>query len=123
MRGLGVDVVSVERIAGALDRHGDRFLTRCFREGEIEVHRRRGRAGVQALAARWAAKEAFVKAVGAAAGVFGYRDVEVVSGESGAPTLRLHGAAGEALAATGGDRVMVSLSHERDAAVAVVVIP
>jgi len=122
MRGLGVDVVSVERIATALERHGDRFRDRCFRPGEIALARRRGAAGAQALAGRWAAKEAFVKAVGAGAGVFGYRDVEVVSTGEGAPELKLHGAAAEALAAVGGERTMLSLSHERTTAVAVVVI-
>ena len=123
MRGLGVDVISVERIADAVERHGDRFLERCFRPGEIALARRRGQAGAQALAGRWAAKEAYVKAVGVGAGVFGYRDVEVVSGGDGAPKLKLHGAAAEALSALGGERVMLSLSHERDTAVAVVVIP
>ncbi len=123
MRGLGVDVISVSRIADAVSRHGDRFLERCFRPDEIALARRRGAAGAQALAGRWAAKEAFVKAVGAKPGAFGYRDVEVVSGSDGVPALKLHGAAAAALAALGGERTMLSLSHERETAVAVVVVP
>ena len=121
MKGLGVDIVSVSRIEAALARHGDRFLTRCFRPDEIALARGRGAAGAATLAARWAAKEAFVKAVGAGAGVFGYRDVEVVS-DGAAPRLSLHGAAAAILAERGGADVMVSLSHERDVAVAVVVL-
>ncbi len=75
-----------------------------------------------ALAARWAAKEAFVKALGALAEGVPYRDVEVVRSESGAPQLRLHGAAATALAAKGASGTMVSLSHERDHATATVIL-
>ena len=121
MLGLGCDIVSVRRIAEAIDRHGDRFLQRCFRPGEIDLARRRGGAGAATLAARWAAKEAFVKALGPAASGVPYRDVEVVGGD-GAPELVLHGAAGEACAAAGAGRALLSLSHERDHALAVVVL-
>jgi phosphopantetheine--protein transferase-like protein len=64
VRGLGTDIVSVERIAALAGRHQKRFLDRVFRPQEQEVLQRVGRAAMAGLAARWAAKEAFVKALG-----------------------------------------------------------
>ncbi len=122
MRALGCDIVSVRRIDEAVQRHGDRFLQRCFRPGEIELAQRRGLAGAATLAARWAAKEAFVKALGPRSAGVPYRDVEVVRGEDGVPALALHGVARAACEATGAGRVLLSLSHEREHAMAVVVL-
>ncbi len=123
LRGLGTDIVAVARIAALVERHGDRFLARCFQPGERELLRERVPAAAHAaLAARWAAKEAFVKALaGRGLGVV-YRDIEVVRGPGGAPGLRLHGSAAAALAAAGASGTLVSLSHERDYAVATVVL-
>lgn len=122
MRAVGVDLVSVDRIAGLLERHGGRFLARCFHPGEAAVAARPGRAGAQALAARWAAKEACLKALGGRLAPLPYRDVEVVRDAVGAPSLRLHGRARDRLIELGGGTLHLSLSHERDAAVAVVVL-
>jgi holo-[acyl-carrier protein] synthase len=121
MHGLGSDIVEVARIRAAVERHGDRFLQRCFRPGEIALAARRGAQGAATLASRWAAKEAFVKAVGSE-GPIAYRDVEVVHRDGGPATLRLHGRAAEALRASGAGRVLLSLSHEREFALAVVVL-
>lgn len=120
--GLGTDIVAVARIADLAQRYGDRFLDRVFRPGEKAVGRRVGAAGPAALAARWAAKEAFVKALGPLAEGVPYRDVEVVNEPSGAPALRLHGAAERALAARGADHALVSLSHETTHATATVIL-
>lgn len=121
MLGIGSDIVEVARIRLAVERHGDRFLQRCFRPGEIALAARRGTQGAATLASRWAAKEAFVKALGAA-GPIAYRDIEVVHGDGGPATLRLHGLAAAALRERGGGRVLLSLSHEREVALAVVVL-
>ncbi len=123
VRGLGTDIVAVARIAALVEHHGDRFLARCFRPGELAVLRERVPAAAHAaLAARWAAKEAFVKALaGRGAGVV-YRDIEVVRRPDGAPELRLHGAAAAALAAAGAGAALVSLSHEQEYAMATVVL-
>jgi holo-[acyl-carrier protein] synthase len=123
LRGIGTDIVAVARIASLVERHGDRFLARCFRPGELAVLRERVPAAAHAaLAARWAAKEAFVKALaGRGTGVV-YRDIEVVRRPDGAPELRLHGSAAAALAAAGAGGTLVSLSHERDYAAATVVL-
>ncbi len=122
MIGLGTDIVAVARIAAVIDRHGDRFLDRCFTAGERAAAAGRGPRAAETLAARWAAKEAFVKAIGARGRSVAMRDVEVVSDSAGAPSLKLAASAAEALAAVGGGRVLVSLSHESDHAVAVVMI-
>lgn len=122
IRGLGTDIVSVARIARLVDRHGVRFLDRVYRPEEQAVLARHGQAAAAALAARWAAKEAFVKALGDGAGGVGYRDVEVVREASGQPRLRLHGRAAAAFAALGAREALVSLSHEHDHATATVIL-
>ncbi len=122
MVGLGIDIVRVDRIAALIHRHGDRFRHRCFQPAEMAMASRRGPLEAATLAARWAAKEAFLKALGPAAHGIIWRDIEVYGGEAGQPLLRLHSSAASALSAAGGSTAHVSLSHERDHAVAVVLI-
>jgi holo-[acyl-carrier protein] synthase len=122
MIGVGIDIVAVARIAALLDRHGARFVARCFRSAEARYADGRGRGRAGAYAARWAAKEACLKALGPAAAGVRPRDIEVGRDGSGPPRLRLHATAAAALAAAGGRDIHVSLSHERDYAVAAVVI-
>lgn len=122
MLGLGTDIVAVDRIAGLVTRHGDRFLARCFTAGEREVAAKRGRRGAEALAGRWAAKEAFIKALGAAGNRVAMSDVEVVSGRGGEPGLELTGTAAAAMEEIGARTALVSISHESRFAVAVVVV-
>ena len=120
--GLGTDIVRVARIAELVARYEGRFLDRVFRPDEQRVLERTGGAAAAALAARWAAKEAFVKALGPGASGVPYRDVEVVRGAAGEPSLRLHGAAREAMHVLGARTALVSLSHERDHATATVIL-
>ncbi len=122
MLALGSDIVEVSRIAEAVARHGDRFLQRCFRPGEIELVQSRGSEGSRALAARWAAKEAFVKALGSRADGVPYHDVEVVTDSEGLPGLRLHGRALDAMTQAGAGRALLSFSHENELALAVVIL-
>ncbi len=123
LRGLGTDIVAVGRIAALVERHGDRFLARCFRPGELALLGERVPAAAHAaLAARWAAKEAFVKALGGRGAGVVYRDIEVVRRPDGAPELRLHGSAAAALVGIGATGTLVSLSHEREYAAATVVL-
>lgn len=117
--GIGVDIVDVGRVAALLQRHGGRFLDRCFRTGEIDGDRVDLAAHV---AGRWALKEACLKAIGGPVGGIPYRDIEVVRSPAGAPGIRLHGTAAAALAAVGGGRVLASLSHERNLAVGFVIV-
>ena len=92
--GLGSDLCKIERIQSSLDRFGDRFLQRVFTEVEQAKAARRPFTRAGTLAKRFAAKEAFSKAVGTgfAQGVF-MRDIGVVNARSGAPTLALTGGA------------------------------
>ena len=97
--GLGSDLCNIERIQAALDRHGSRFEQRCFTEIERAKAARRPYTRAGTYAKRWAAKEAYVKAVGTGfkRGVF-HKDIGVVNAPSGAPTLALTGGAAKRLA-------------------------
>ncbi|MHA3840335.1 holo-ACP synthase [Sphingomonas aestuarii] len=92
--GLGSDLCNIERIQNSVDRFGERFLGRVFTEVERAKAVRRPHTIAGTLAKRFAAKEAFSKAVGTGfkAGVF-MRDIGVVNAPSGAPTLELTGGA------------------------------
>ena len=92
--GLGSDLCNIERIQGSLDRFGDRFLQRVFTEVERDKAARRPFTAAGTLAKRFAAKEAYSKAVGTGfkRGVF-MKDIGVVNAPSGAPTLALTGGA------------------------------
>lgn len=102
--GIGLDLLRVDRVRLALDRWGDRFAEKILGPEELlKFHARRARdpaRGVRFLATRFAAKEAFSKAVGTGfkAGVF-MKDIGVVNAKSGAPTLALTGGAAARLAA------------------------
>jgi holo-[acyl-carrier protein] synthase len=114
---VGVDVIEISRVAATLGRFGDRFLERIYTPGEIAYCR--GRA--PQLAARFAAKEAVMKALGTGTRGVGWRDVEVTRKRSGEPQIELHGRAARRADRLGIDRIAVSLSHSREYAVASVV--
>ena len=120
--GIGTDITTISRIAAILAQHPDRFEQRCFQTAEVELARRRGQQQAATLAGRWAAKEAFLKALGAANTGIGMSEIEVVHQRGGAPTMQLHGSAASALLAVGGNRVWVSIAHESEFAVALVII-
>ncbi|WP_019834005.1 holo-ACP synthase [Sphingomonas sp. PR090111-T3T-6A] len=92
--GIGSDLCNIERIQNSLDRFGERFIQRCFTEREQAKAERRVLTRAATYAKRFAAKEAFSKAVGTGfkQGVF-FRDIGVVNLPSGAPTLALTGGA------------------------------
>lgn len=113
----GIDIIEIERIRAALERHGERFLKRVFTE--LEVWECRGRA--EALAVRFAAKEAASKALGTGIGPISWRDVETLHKWSGEPYLVLHDRAERIAAEKGLNHWEVSLSHSKENAVAVVV--
>jgi holo-[acyl-carrier protein] synthase len=112
--GVGIDLLEIERLERALERH-PRLAERVFTEAERDYAAARARPG-RHLAARFAAKEAVVKALGLSGG-FGLREVEVVAGEP--PRVSLAGRAAEAAA---GEQVKVSLTHSRDFAAAVAIV-
>ena len=97
--GMGSDLTNMERIAASLERWGDKFTVRCFTDIERAKAGRRPFTAVGTYAKRWAAKEAFAKAIGTGfkRGVF-HKDIGVVNMPSGAPTLALAGGAAVRLA-------------------------
>lgn len=119
--GLGLDATDIDRIADTIERYGDRFLQRIFTSGEIEYCVRRRVPAIH-FAGRFAAKEAAMKALGTghSHGVL-WRDVEVVR-RGGPPQLALHGGAGRRLAAIGGRRMLLTITHSDDLALAEVMI-
>lgn len=116
---VGIDLLEVARLERALERR-PRLAERLFTEGELAHARSRHRPG-RHLAARFAAKEAAVKALGA--GALAPREIEVSGGGREAPWLRLHGRAAT-VAGERGVELQVSLTHSRElAAAAVVAVP
>ena len=113
----GVDLIETNRIAEAIERHGERFLTRVF----TELERKECHGRVTSLAARFAAKEAAAKALGCGIGDVSWLEIEVRSDERKAPYLVLSGE-GERLAKQLGLTTWsVSLSHTESQSIAFVV--
>ncbi|MEJ5869027.1 holo-ACP synthase [Pseudokineococcus sp. 5B2Z-1] len=111
--GVGVDVVGVERFTAVMDRGGAALRARLFDPDEADLPAR-------SLAARFAAKEALAKALGAPPGMR-WRDARVHRGEHGAPWVEMRGTVAERAAALGVGAVHVSLSHDAGIATAFVV--
>jgi len=120
IRGLGIDVVSVDRMRSWVE--NEALLARFFHPNERVAVSARGSAAVLSLAARFAAKEAFGKALGTGLRGLSLRDIEVRNDELGKPELLAHAKAASALRTRGIDTVWLSLTHERENAIAVVVL-
>lgn len=119
--GIGTDLAEVHRIQKSIDRYGDRFLKRIYTEAEIAYASRKANAA-ERFAARFAAKEAGMKALGTGLrhGIT-WKDFEVFNEPSGRPGLRLHGAALEIATKMGARRISLSLTHTVELAMAVVI--
>lgn len=121
LRGIGVDIIEIERVRDAVDKYGESFLKRVFTEQEIKYCRKRNAYRIPELAVRFAAKEAYSKAIGTGIKGFGrrnkginWKDVEVVNEQSGKPVISLKGEVSK--------KAHVTLSHSRDNAVACVYV-
>lgn len=112
---LGVDIVRVERIAGVLQRHPARFPARVLTDAEQAYVRARP----ENFAGRWAAKEAVSKVLGLGIRGIGWREIEIERLPTGEPKVRLHGSAAARAALIGIAAIAVSITHEREYAVAV----
>jgi len=119
--GSGVDLCEVARIAAAIERYGRRFLERVFTAREIAYAD--GKANrFERYAARFAAKEAAMKALGTGWHGVAWRDFEVANLPSGRPTLNFHGKAAEIAAKLGVERVSLSITHTKEQALAMVIL-
>lgn len=117
--GVGVDVVDVDRFRRTLERR-PRLTARLF-SGEEIAYAERFRDPVRRLAARFAAKEAVMKALGVGLGAFKLRDVEVARAPSGAPSPVLRGLAADLAEQRGATHLHLALSHDGPVALAFVV--
>jgi holo-[acyl-carrier protein] synthase len=120
--GSGVDLCEVERIKDAIGRHGRRFLERVYTEREIAYAEPKANR-YERYAARFAAKEAGMKALGTGwRGGVKWRDFEVTNLRSGRPTLQFHGKAAEYAQKLGVENISLSITHTSAQAMALVIL-
>lgn len=117
IKGIGTDIVEIERIEKALKKRG--FLERYFTKEEILLYQEQGYKA-QTIAANFAGKEAAAKAMGTGFSGFSAIDLEVLRDEKGAPFLKIHGKCSELVEAMGIKRFHISLSHSEEYATAFV---
>ncbi len=120
--GIGVDIVKVERFEKALERWGRHFCERVFTPREVSICNQKARPG-RHLALRFAAKEAFLKALGV--GMFqgvAWKEIEILNDPMGRPQLMVCGEAGRICQEKGIRGIFVSISHEEEYGVAQVVL-
>jgi holo-[acyl-carrier protein] synthase len=114
---VGIDIVELERVAATLERHGQRFIDRVYTPLEAAICRGRP----WEFAARFAAKEAVMKALGTGARGVAWREIEVLLNRRGKPLVYLHGRAQDRAKEIGLDGLDISMSHSRRYAIAFVV--
>ena len=112
---VGIDIIKVDRIRSAIKKHGRRFAARVLTDHEDAYVRDRP----ENFAGRWAAKEAVSKVLGLGVRGVGWREIEIIRLPTGAPVCKLHDRALRRANQLGMERVAVSISHEREYAVAV----
>jgi holo-[acyl-carrier protein] synthase len=118
---VGVDLASIAAVRASIERFGDRYTHRCFTDREVEACSGSPEVRAASLAARFAAKEATVKALRAGPYGFDWRSVEILRQPDGGCAIALHGSLAELAARDGVGELSVSLTHEGAVAAAVVV--
>jgi holo-[acyl-carrier protein] synthase len=117
--GIGTDICDIERIAGIIDKQGDRFLKKVFTEKEISYCQPKQNSA-ECLAARFAAKEAFLKALGTGLrDGLNWKDMEVVNDHLGKPFIKTYNKCADQIK---DKKVLLSLSHTTNTALAFVII-
>ncbi len=114
--GIGTDIIEITRVKEACERYS--FREKCFTAKELEQAVNR----INSLAGDFAVKEAVSKALGTGFSGIGLKDIECLRDENGRPYVRLSGRALEVFNEAGGQRILVTISHSRDNAVAFAVI-
>jgi len=119
--GMGIDATEISRIAAAIERYGDRFVNRIFTDEEVAYCRHK-RDAASSFAARFAAKEAAMKALGTghSRSVL-WRGIEVVR-RTGPPQIRFHEGAAARFASLGATGAFLTITHSRDMAIAHVLL-
>lgn len=116
MQYIGVDIVEIERIQEAIETWGERFLRRVYTDTELKLYKK-----TEALAVRFAGKEAVMKTLGTGMRGVGWRDIEILHEPSGKPLVNLYHRAKEKASELGLTGMAISLSHSREYAIAFVV--
>ena len=116
--GIGIDIVNVRRIDALWQRFGDAFLRRIMAADELQALQGECPVDAARLAGRWAAKEAVSKALGSGIRGFAMKDIVIINQPSGQPCVILRGGALERARQMGYSNVLISISHEKDMAVA-----
>jgi len=116
MQYIGIDIIEIARIERAIARWGEQFLHRVYTEPELGLSRNKP----SSLAARFAGKEAVIKAFGTHNKGIGWREIEILSDPSGKPLVHLHGKAQNQANSLGLARLAISLSHSKEYAIALV---
>jgi holo-[acyl-carrier protein] synthase len=121
--GTGVDIAEVHRIRESIERFGERFLHRVYTEGEIQYCERKNVTRFESYAARFAAKEAGMKALGTGwnHGVR-WRDIEVIRPRGQRPTIQFHGQAAAFAEKLGTRNIALSITHTSEQALAHVIL-
>jgi holo-[acyl-carrier protein] synthase len=114
---IGIDIIEIDRVKRAISRWGDRFLTRVYTNVELALYRNK----IESLAARFAGKEAAIKALSVPGSMFGWREVEILSESSGKPVVHLYGQAQKQAHDLGLSGLAISLSHSKEYAIAMVI--
>ena len=118
--GVGTDIVEIKRIKKSVEEHGEKFLNRIFTQTEIDYSSSK-KNKFQHLAARFAAKEAIVKALAKCCdNGFNWKDIEIYNDNNGAPQVRLFGKFADYV--SDGKKIEISLSHSEEYAVAFAVL-
>ena len=118
---VGIDIVSVRRMREAIERQGRRFLDRIFTKAE-QAYCERHRNKFENYAARFAAKEALIKAKKGGKGRYAFRDIEVARNFRGAPHLSISAQARKKLGISSRTKFELTMAHEREFAVAAVLL-
>ena len=120
--GIGLDIIEIVRLSKVIEKYPDAFLKYVYTEEEQKIAKSR-RNSIQFLAGRWAAKEAFVKALGVGIGHHcHWLDIAILNDEKGRPTVRLKGRGLKTTEELSISRINVSISHEISMASAFVVL-
>ena len=114
---IGIDIIEIARIERAIAKWGQSFLHRIYTELELKLFCKKP----SSLAARFAGKEAVIKALGTRARGIGWKEIEILSDSSGKPLVHLYGKAQNQAKDLGPDSVTISLSHSKEYAIALVI--
>jgi len=116
MHYIGIDIIEIARIEKAIARWGEGFLQRVYTKPELKLYRKKP----SSLAARFAGKEAVIKALGTQTKGISWKEIEILSDPSGKPLVHLYGKAQNQANGLGLDNLAISLSHSREYAIACV---